>query len=147
MQSGNLAHQNRSKRNQERNQEMKMPQDSVPSTFDQAVQAIIKAFEPEDLAHVIACESSDRAAASAHNSLGRWMRNNWSLWGDRDTPLRADFRKRFRGLAHPDDVTGTILDKVVRIIRSEPWDPGIHVMKSLKHWDAHNCNPDGTSKR
>lgn len=75
------------------------------------------------------------------------MRNNWSIWPTAKTPLRNDCRKRFRGICHPDDVTGMILDKVAHIIRSEPWDPEPTIEKTLKHWHDHNCNPDGSSKR
>ena len=41
-----------------------------------------------------------------HHGLGTWLRNNWGLWGG--SRLRKYFTDR--GITHPDDMSGVILD-------------------------------------
>ena len=51
-----------------------------------------------------------------HFGLGVWMRNNWGLWGG--SRLSAWFNKR--GIYHPDDMSGIILDSYRRHLNDQP---------------------------
>lgn len=51
-----------------------------------------------------------------HHGLGRWLRNNWGLWGG------SHLAKYFfqRGIMHPDDMSGSILDAYWEHLNGEP---------------------------
>jgi len=51
-----------------------------------------------------------------HFGLGRWMRNNWGLWGGSDL-ARFFFR---RGIMHPDDMSGFILAQYWNRLHGQP---------------------------
>lgn len=59
---------------------------------------------PEGLAFVDSC--SERDMIQWHFNIGRWIRNNWGLWGE------GKLKDYMRGLGftHPDDMSQTILD-------------------------------------
>lgn len=50
-----------------------------------------------------------------HHSLGRYLRNNWSLWGE------SELKEWFKGIGifHPDDMSGIILDSFVLSLKGE----------------------------
>jgi hypothetical protein len=53
-----------------------------------------------------------------HMGLGRWMRNNWGLWGG--SRLQQYFITK--GINHPDDMSGTILVSYNKYLNSQPVD-------------------------
>ncbi|WP_282016573.1 DUF6794 domain-containing protein [Marinifilum flexuosum] len=54
--------------------------------------------------------TEDEFTGRTHIGFGRWMRNNWQLWGG--SRLSKYFNEK--GVSHPDDMTGIILDSYHR---------------------------------
>ena len=44
---------------------------------------------------------------SLHNTLGRWIRNNWKLWEENETDLKRIFKEM--NITHPDDISDYII--------------------------------------
>ena len=59
--------------------------------------------------------TEDDFTAKAHFGFGRWMRNNWGLWGG--SRLRTYFNKI--EIYHPDDMSGIILDSYHRYLNKK----------------------------
>ena len=57
-------------------------------------------------------EIKDNGADSQHRSLGMWIRNNWGLWGRKQTPSKDTLQGYFliRGVRHPDSMSAVLLD-------------------------------------
>lgn len=110
---------------------MQIDQDSVPSTIEQAVDAIVAAVEPADRQVII---ESSNPATQAHHGLGRYLRNNWSLW-EADSPLKRDAVATYR-IAHADDISALILDWACAKIRAESFDPMEACERFHRHWAA-----------
>jgi len=53
-----------------------------------------------------------------HFGLGMWIRNNWGLWGG--SRLSEWFNKK--GITHPDDMSGIILDSFWKHLNNQPID-------------------------
>lgn len=107
---------------------MKIDPDSVPSTIKAAVDMMVAGLTDEDREFIKQAES----VVSCHHTVGRYIRNNWSLW-DNSTPLKHDAATKYK-IAHADDVSGLILDWVASIVRQEPFDPMEAVERYHKHW-------------
>ncbi|MBO4751670.1 MAG: hypothetical protein J5526_02840 [Bacteroidales bacterium] len=54
----------------------------------------------------IRAQFSRKEMSKFHFGLGLWMRNNWGLWGG----SRLNTYMKQRGVYHPDDMSGTILE-------------------------------------
>ncbi len=75
----------------------------VPTNLQEAVDELSKMLQPA-LATEIR-ESSSDGLIIYHFSLGRWMRNNWGLWGNSE--LAQYFQRR--SICHPDAMSSVIL--------------------------------------
>ncbi len=77
-------------------------------------------------------ESQDESVASRyHDTLGRWIRNNWGLW--EKGPLYNDLHKR--GLQHPDDMSGVILTSFWRRLHEQPVNVGEQITRYQRFWE------------
>jgi len=56
--------------------------------------------------------TEDEFSSNAHFGFGMWMRNNWQLWGG--SRLSKYFNGK--GIYHPDDMSGIILDSYHRYL-------------------------------
>jgi hypothetical protein len=61
---------------------------------------------------------SDLDLSEYHMGLGRWMRNNWGLWGGSRLQLYFKEKKVF----HPDDMSGIILETYSKYLNDERFD-------------------------
>ena len=86
----------------------------VPQDFEDALETLACTLEPEVLQEIY--ESSRSEMINYHFGLGLWMRNNWGLWAG--SPLKSDLESR--GLSHPDNMSGLILDSFWRKLRGHP---------------------------
>jgi len=77
-----------------------------------------------------------------HNSLGRWLRNNWGLW-KREGPLYEWFV--CLGLHHPDDMSGLILTSFWRHLNGKPLDIDSQVASYQKYWEREQRGSSLTS--
>lgn len=92
-----------------------LSQAPVPRTLEEALTTLEKRVSADVLLE-FAHSRDESIAARYHDTLGRWIRNNWGLW--KRGPLYTDLRRR--GLQHPDDMSGVILTSFWRQLHEEP---------------------------
>lgn len=111
---------------------MKINQDIVPSTIDQAVNEIVNNVDDEDRNNI-------QEGVSYHFTVGRTLRNSWSLW-DNDSPIKRNAVDEY-GIAHADDISGLILAWAPAKIRGDVFDPHVYVKKYYDHWKSYGTTP------
>jgi len=115
---------------------MKINQDSVPSTLNEAINSIVDTLDQKDKDFIKQNEPS-----SVHFTIGMYLRNNWDLW-EKDSPLVLDVKQRFGLWGHGDDVSGLILEGVWAKVNGIDVDK-ILVQRSLQckhHWEKAGVN-------
>ena len=87
----------------------------IPKNLDEAIAELDNRFPDKEKDFVTS--NPESAMIEYHRTTGRWMRNNWGLWGD-----GGELKKWFieRGIAHPDDMSGIILDSYWRWKNDKP---------------------------
>lgn len=94
-----------------------------------------------DEGDVIAIRANDFRTESVHFSLGRFLRNSWSLW-DTNTVLVQHYRT-VHSILHADDISGLILGDVSARVRGEVFDFAAQVAQYHAHWTAQGLGPMG----
>lgn len=117
---------------------MKINLDRVPATHDEAVQLVLDSLTPDDLA--VMCVP-DFAIVDVHHTIGRHLRNSWSLW-ERESVLVQHYRTVHR-LAHADDISSLILSEVWARVRAVPFDRAACIATFHAHWKAQGLNELG----
>ena len=79
---------------------------NVPSTIDEAISQLDKELSIEDKEYLL-----KNGPLSVHDSLGRYIRNEWGLWGD-NSKLKKELQDK--GFEHPDDMSNHILEKFIK---------------------------------
>ena len=77
----------------------------IPKTVDEAVKTLAKVVSKEDRDYLL-----ENGAISMHDSLGRWIRNEWGLWTDSE--LKNELQKK--GFEHPDDMSNYIIEEFIK---------------------------------
>ena len=77
----------------------------VPKTVDEAISTLEKILSDEDREYLL-----KNGAISMHDSLGRWIRNEWGLWTGSE--LKNELKKK--GFEHPDDMSNYIIEEFVK---------------------------------
>lgn len=77
----------------------------VPKTVDEAISTLEKILSDEDREYLL-----KNGAISMHDSLGRWIRNEWGLWTGSE--LKNELEKK--GLEHPDDMSNYIIEEFIK---------------------------------
>jgi hypothetical protein len=75
-----------------------------PKTLDEAVTALNRMLSAD--AQSFLKEGGEQAASELHHTLGRYLRNRWSLWSDSEL---AQHMRDAQGITHPDDMSHAIL--------------------------------------
>lgn len=75
-----------------------------PKTLDEAVLALNKMLCSD--AQTFLKEGGEKAASELHHTLGRYLRNKWSLWSESEL---AQHMNNVQGITHPDDMSHAIL--------------------------------------
>ena len=114
---------------------MEIDQDTVPSSVEAAVDSIIVLLGDEDYA---AFENPCVTNATVHHTIGRYLRNEWSLWGD-DTPLKRDAVEKY-GIAHADDISALIIEWVFVKIQGDEFDAIGYCRCFHDHWESYGTN-------
>jgi hypothetical protein len=114
---------------------MKLDLDKVPSTLDEAVDMVVVALEPEDMEFIKSHEAVD-----AHHTVGRGLRNAWSLW-DKETVLVQWFKENYK-IFHADDLSGVILSSVWAKVRGEKYDIQADITEFHEHWKRQGVDPE-----
>ncbi len=107
-----------------------------PESVEAAVNTVIDRMSDEDKAKIQAMD--DDRSYEYHHTVGRYLRNDWSLW-EPDTPIKRDAVASY-GIAHADDISGLILSWVWAKIRSIDFDPKKYCESYHEHWRA--CGTD-----
>ena len=108
--------------------------DAVPSTIEKAVEMLVGNLADEDKEKV-----RKMSGAGAHHSLGRGVRNSWSLWSQ-DTPLHHDAKNTYE-IAHADDISGLIMAWALARVVGEDFDPQEHCKRYFEHWAQYGQTP------
>jgi len=87
----------------------------IPKDLDDCFAHLKKLLKPEDIVKMRSGTEDDMI--QYHHGLGRWMRNNWGLWGE-GSRLAKWFNSK--GIMHPDDMSGIILDSFWRHLNDKP---------------------------
>lgn len=73
--------------------------------------------------------TEDEFSGRAHMGFGMWMRNNWQLWGG--SRLSKYFNEK--GIYHPDDMSGIILDSYHRHLTGKQ----INLQQQIDYYNAY----------
>ena len=79
----------------------------VPKTVDEAIHTLEKILSDEDREYLL-----ENGAISMHDSLGRWIRNEWGLWTGSE--LKDELLNMNKGLNHPDDMSNYIIEEFIK---------------------------------
>lgn len=79
----------------------------VPKTVDEAISTLEKILSDEDREYLL-----KNRAISMHDSLGRWIRNEWGLWTGSE--LKDELMSMNKGLNHPDDMSNYIIEEFIK---------------------------------
>lgn len=105
----------------------------ITKDLDDALAALKRMLHPSLIADLRERRSDP---IEFHHGLGTWVRNNWGLW------KRERLWKYFadKGIGHPDDISGIILQCLTRDLRGEPIDLAGQVTAHRKRqaWSAYN---------
>jgi len=77
----------------------------IPINLEDCFQTLNKVLKEEDINTIKNLESREEVI-QYHHGFGRWLRNNWGLWGG----SRIQKYLIEKGLKHPDDMSHTILE-------------------------------------
>ena len=91
-------------KNEDEEEESDIP---VPKTVDEAISTLEKILSDEDRDYLL-----ENGAISMHDSLGRWIRNEWGLWTGSE--LKDELMNMNKGLNHPDDMSNYIIEEFVK---------------------------------
>ena len=86
----------------------------IPIDLDDCLKQLDKIFADSSKVKIKSM-SEDHFSARMHLNFGIWMRNNWELW--RGSRLSKFFNER--GIYHPDDMSGIILDSYYRYLTGQ----------------------------
>ncbi len=81
-----------------------------PKTLEEAILAIDHMLN-EETRLFLSVANEETARTELHHTLGRYLRNKWSLW--QNSPLAIHMRQVQR-INHPDDMSGAIISAYCR---------------------------------
>ena len=99
----------------------------IPRDLGEAFVELDKLLKDVDKAEMKALPKRD-SMINYHMGLGMWMRNNWGLWSS--SRLQTYFL--LRGVTHPDDMSGVILDYYYDWLNGN--------QESWKAWDKNSLS-------
>jgi len=79
----------------------------IPKTVNEAVKTLAKILSKEDRDYLL-----ENGAISMHDSLGRWIRNEWGLLTGSE--LKDELMNMNKGLNHPDDMSNYIIEEFIK---------------------------------
>lgn len=113
---------------------MKVDIDVVPSTMEQAVGLLLEGLAPEDRTFI-----AENNSSVLHGTVGRAMRNSWSLW-DPTMPLATWFRRNL-GLGHADDMSAILLEALWCRVLGREHALQEQVEEFKLHWELQGQDP------
>lgn len=117
---------------------MKLNQDNVPATLDEAIETLYKVLSEDDIKYL-----KENGTAGCHFSGGMAIRNGWSLW-ENDTPFKKDIKKRFNLFGHGDDCSGLIFTGILAKVKGKDVNEELNkeAERYKKHWPKYGIDPE-----
>lgn len=111
---------------------MKIDLDRLPNNLNDAVEMLATACgdADHDDFRAISKERPDFLHGQ-HDTLGRWIRNNWNLW--EDSPIARWFINTY-GICHADDMSGMIISAFEHWYNGKEYDPITDAGMYRAHW-------------
>jgi hypothetical protein len=105
----------------------------IPKDIEDCI-AQINSFWTESTKLKMKNLTENEFSAKLHLSFGMWMRNNWQLWGG--SRLSKYFNDK--GVYHPDDMSGIILDSYHRNLNGQEIKLDEQVKYYQEYWEKSN---------
>ena len=102
----------------------------IPKNLNEAISSLLSDIDPKDLENL----KKDGQPTGWHFSGGMAMRNNWGLW--KGSELAKYFNSL--GIYHADDMSGIIMESLVRTVRGLPIDIEGQVKHYREFWDKND---------
>lgn len=106
-----------------------IPKD-IPKTLDEAIELLQKQCSPEDIELL----KKEGHPPGWHFSGGMSLRNDWGLW--HGSVLAKHFNSL--GIYHADDMSGIIMESLIRKLRGQPLDVEGQVKHYRDYWAKEN---------
>jgi len=100
----------------------------VPNNLDEGIDTLIKELSGE--LSVITRQEEKSFIVEAHHGLGRFLRNEWGLWGG--SPIQSWFIER--GIHHADDMSSIILTCFHRKLNNKDYDLDKQIQHYINYW-------------
>ena len=102
----------------------------IPKTLDEALNLLIKECDDEDVENL----KKGGVPPGWHFISGMSMRNEWGLWH------KSKLAKYFNtlGIYHADDMSGIIIESLIRRLRNQPLDIEGQVKYYRDYWEKNN---------
>lgn len=110
---------------------MNLNLDIVPSTLNEAVSLLKEALSESETERI-----KKVSVSQLHLSLGQFIRNEWSLWNDKNV-LNIWFKKTYK-IKHADDISSIILDCLLKDLNNQPRRDVVLANEFVEHWETHN---------
>jgi hypothetical protein len=114
---------------------------AIPNDLKAAVKLLKTLMDKNDL-ELFKTNTEEKACAIAHHTIGRWIRNYWSLWwhpdnnGGEEKPAIVQFFQN-RGIEHPDDMSGIIICSFHRYLNGKPLDLDGQVADTIEFYKTN----------
>ena len=109
----------------------------VPKTLEECNEVLNKTLKSSDQVEFM--NLPREKIITTHNTLGRWIRNNWGLWTE--GPLYKHMIDR--GFRHPDDMSGTIIKEYWLYLNGLLSEVEQDLIKYDEYWDKLNLSEEG----
>ena len=107
-----------------------------PKNIEEVFKLLKEKADPEELKQWTAM-TENKATASVHFTIGRWIRNNLGLWTGKSN--LAKYMKKL-GLQHPDDMSGLILSCYHRHLNNKPFNIQKEVEEYKQYWAKNDSS-------
>jgi len=87
--------------------------------MDEAFRALDRLLSDEDRKFIQESSEPEKVAIRLHHSLGRYLRNEWGLWGGSEL---AQHIREVHGTVHPDDMSHVIITEYATQWIPTTWD-------------------------
>lgn len=108
----------------------------IPKDLDDCFKQI-DSFWSDSTKMMVKQWTEEEFSGRVHHGFGMWLRNNWQLWGG----SRLSNYFNIKGIYHPDDMSGIILDSYHRYLTGKE----IHLDLQVEYYQAYwkvNKEPD-----
>jgi len=102
----------------------------IPKDLDDCFKQI-DIFWTDSVKQWVRTQTEKEFNASVHFGFGRWIRNNWQLWGG--SRLSSYFREM--GITHPDAMSGIILTSYYRYLNNKEIKLSEQLQEDKNYWE------------